>query len=105
MHVGFNQAAEQGERADPTRFTTLLCPCLPAVCGINPLQAFDTVGWLDLTAAKVRFGLWLGGVLPTFTPWEQVFERRPPGAPFGAPLPPSSGGWLGVCAAEGRERG
>jgi len=58
----------------------------------SPVQAFDTVGWLDLTAAKVRFGLWLGGVLPSFTPWEDVFDRRPTGAPFGTPLPPTTGG-------------
>lgn len=67
----------------------LVHECLPAMCVL--LQAFDTVGWLDLTAAKVRFGLWLGGVMPAFTPWEQVFDRRPAGAPFGAPLPPGTG--------------
>ena len=41
--------------------------------------------------SEARFGLWLGGVMPTFTPWDQVFNKRPPGAPFGAPLPLSSG--------------
>ncbi len=32
--------------------------------------------WLDVTAAKARFGMWLGGIMPTFVPWEDIFHRR-----------------------------
>jgi hypothetical protein len=36
----------------------------------------EVVTWLDVVAAKARFGTWLGGVLPEFTPWDQVFQSR-----------------------------
>jgi hypothetical protein len=36
----------------------------------------EVVTWLDVLAAKARFGTWLGGVLPDFTPWDQVFQSR-----------------------------
>ncbi|KIY99721.1 DNA mismatch repair protein MutS2 [Monoraphidium neglectum] len=32
--------------------------------------------WLDVLAAKARCGTWLGGVMPQFTPWEDVFRPR-----------------------------
>ena len=35
---------------------------------LSILQAFNTVGWLDLTAAKVKFRLWLGGIMPSCKP-------------------------------------
>lgn len=53
-------------------------------CALEP-QALHTVGWLDLTAAKVRFGLWLGGIMPQLTDWDAVMAARPPaGTPFGS---------------------
>jgi hypothetical protein len=79
--------ARVGVKGYPWQPANLCCLSWRLCCP----QAFDTVGWLDLTAAKVRFGLWLGGVMPTFTPWEQVFDRRPAGAPFGAALPAPKG--------------
>ncbi|KAF6255024.1 hypothetical protein COO60DRAFT_258769 [Scenedesmus sp. NREL 46B-D3] len=38
--------------------------------------AFSVVGWLDVLSAKVRFGLWMGAVMPQFTPWDEVFHTR-----------------------------
>ena len=39
-------------------------------------QVFEVVSWLDVLAAKSRFSTWIGGVLPEFTPWDQVFHAR-----------------------------
>ncbi|WIA23370.1 hypothetical protein OEZ85_000133 [Tetradesmus obliquus] len=38
--------------------------------------AFSIVGWLDVLSAKVRFGMWMGAVMPQFTPWDEVFHTR-----------------------------
>jgi hypothetical protein len=40
------------------------------------VQVFEVVAWLDGLAAKSRFSTWIGGVLPEFTPWDQVFQAR-----------------------------
>ncbi|WIA43850.1 hypothetical protein OEZ86_010265 [Tetradesmus obliquus] len=38
--------------------------------------AFSIVGWLDVLSAKVCFGMWMGAVMPQFTPWDEVFHTR-----------------------------
>jgi transcription initiation factor TFIID subunit TAF12 len=32
--------------------------------------------WLDLTAAKARYGRWLGGTLPAFVPFQRTTRAR-----------------------------
>lgn len=49
---------------------------IPSSPPLPHLQCFDAVMWLDVLAAKARCGMWLGGVLPEFTPWEDVFRPR-----------------------------
>lgn len=40
------------------------------------MQAFDTLCWLDVACAKARCGVWLGGIMPEFVPWQDVFHNR-----------------------------
>jgi hypothetical protein len=61
--VYLRQHSHQPTPTDPNRPTS------------NP-QCFDAVMWLDVLAAKARCGMWLGGVLPEFTPWPAVFHAR-----------------------------
>ncbi|KAL6756776.1 hypothetical protein V8C86DRAFT_3018742 [Haematococcus lacustris] len=61
---------------------------------------YERTVWLDVLAAKCRYGQWLRGVLPTLVPWGAVFQprsRQPPshapagwgGYPGQPPAPPS----------------
>jgi hypothetical protein len=36
----------------------------------------QTVAWLDVLSARVRYGQWIGGVLPEIVPWDNVFHAR-----------------------------
>ncbi|CAK0787588.1 hypothetical protein CVIRNUC_010810 [Coccomyxa viridis] len=39
-------------------------------------QALDTVLWLDITAAKARYGRWIDGCLPAFVPFPTTTRAR-----------------------------
>lgn len=36
----------------------------------------QAVTWLDVLAAKARYGAFIQGVMPEFTPWEAIFHTR-----------------------------
>lgn len=79
--VGLNNElqAARGEAfsAEETVLWDLTSQLMTVVADVDRL--FQLVVWLDVTAAKARYGTWLGGVLPTFVPWDRFFRARADG--------------------------